>query len=539
MKINKNKQFWIFSLIAISIYAIAWLSLAWPYRPFPCDDIWFFHRGDGAHHPLFIFSLTVVKWFLSAFSADEFSYFLVHGILSNSLSLFLLSAIVFRLIQNRVLVMLSLLLYGTSAWPANYYFMASYTPWATMLSLLILLLIIEAYLRYSDSITTSDHHREKNTSINTFLSKRHEPFLIFAGIVAGLFFLTSTSALLMIGLQIVMIGYLFSQTSFLSGLKNAGIVLAILLLFIILSLLLLETHAIGSHWYQNIHTYHYTDALAKFGYVPKPPFFTLFYIGYTYHPILSIVFVIVSGITLASFAFKFYKKSKFSAFEKVLISLIVVIYAHAIAIDILPFTKLARTHFPVYPLIIMVLVISTHHLISHTTHYLTRLKPYLIALTLTACAFIITSNITFAKEMIQVRKYPADYLTSLPVTQLYLLNQDSHADFIKIWLFGLPIKKVNTIKKIKNKHQGTIAIIIGPHGEQSGKSMLGHSTLNDFIFKLDAVKPKGAKELKLPYYAYFPSFLLEEEISQALFLAGKSPNYKADNMQMTVWLIEK
>jgi hypothetical protein len=108
MRINKNKQFWIFSLIAIVIYATIWLSLAWPYRPFPGDDIWFFHHSDGAHHPLFIFSLTVVKWFLSAFSTDEFSYFLVHGILSNSLSLFLLSAIVFRLTQNRVLVILTL-----------------------------------------------------------------------------------------------------------------------------------------------------------------------------------------------------------------------------------------------------------------------------------------------------------------------------------------------------------------------------------------------------------------------------------------------
>jgi hypothetical protein len=346
MRINKNKQFWIFSLIAIVIYATIWLSLAWPYRPFPGDDIWFFHHSDGAHHPLFIFSLTVVKWFLSAFSTDEFSYFLVHGILSNSLSLFLLSAIVFRLTQNRVLVILTLLLYGTSAWPANYYFMASYTPWATMLSLLILLLIIEAYLRYSHSMTTNGHSSEKNTSVKTFLSKRYEGFLILAGIVAGLFFLSSTSALLMIGIQIVMIGYLFSQTSFISGLKSAGIVLVILLLFVTFSLLLSEEHAIWSHWYKNIHTYHYTDALAKLGYVPKPPFFTLFYIGYTYHPILSIVFVIVSGITLVCFAFKSYKKSKFSAIEKVLISLIVVIYAHAIAIDILPFTKLARTHFP-------------------------------------------------------------------------------------------------------------------------------------------------------------------------------------------------
>jgi len=174
--INKNKHFWLFSLIAISIYAIAWLNLAWPYRPFPSDDIFSFHTGQGAHQPLFIFSLAIFKFILSAFSKNEFSYLLLHGIVSNSLSLFLLSAIVFRLTQNMTLVVLSILLYGTSAWPANYYFMASYTPWATMLSLLIFLLIIEAYLRYSNLITTSHDNSEKYTPIHNFLTKRYEPF---------------------------------------------------------------------------------------------------------------------------------------------------------------------------------------------------------------------------------------------------------------------------------------------------------------------------------------------------------------------------
>ncbi len=544
MKITQNKQFWIFSLIAISIYAIIWLNLAWPYRPFPYDDILTFHKGEVAHLPLFIFSLEFFKFLLSAFSNDEISYLLVHGIVSNSLSLFLLSAIVCRLTQNMALVVLSILLYGTSAWPANYYFMASYTPWATMLSLLIFLLIIEAYLRYNHSITASHHTREKYTPVHRFLTKRYEPFLILAAIVCILYFLSSSSALLMIIFQILLMGYLFSQSSFISALKNvklkhAKAALAILSLFAILYLAIFDNHTLSllSHWYHNIYTSHYTDALAKLGYVPEPPFFSLFHIAYTYNPFLSILFVVVSGITLFFLAFKYYKKSPFSAFEKVLMSLIVVIYAHSIAIDILPFTKLARTHFVVYPLIIIVFLVSFYYLMSQLEHHLRRIKPYLIVFALGACAFIIMLNIAFSKEMIYVRKYTADYLTSLPAeTQFYMLSQDIHADSIKYWL-GLPIKKIDRISQINdNKHSGFIAIIIGPHGKDSGKSILRHSTFDDFILT-DVVKPKGVKEVKLPYYAYFPSFLFEEEISQALFFAGKTPDYKADNMQITVWLI--
>jgi len=541
---SKNKQFWLFSLIAISIYAITWLALAWPYRPFPSDDIFSFHTGQGAHQPLFIFSLAVFKFFLSAFSKDEFSYLLLHGIVSNSLSLFLLSAIVFRLTQNMALVVLSILLYGTSAWPANYYFMASYTPLATLLSLLICLLIIEAYLRYSNSITTRHDNLEKDTPVNSFLTKRYEPFFILATIVSILYFLSSTSALLMIGFQILMIGYLFYQTSFISALfisalKNVKAVLALFFLFVIVYLVIFDNHALSilSHWYHNIYTSHYTDALAKFGYVPKSPFFSLFHIAYTYNPILPILFVLVSGISLFFLAFKYYKKKLFSAFERVLMSLIVVIYAHSITIDILPFTKLARTHFVVYPLIIIVFVVSFYYLISQLEDHLKRIKPYLIVFGLGACAFIITLNLAFSKEMIYVRKYTADYLTSLPAdTEFYMLSGDNHADYIKYWL-GLSIKKIDKISQITDtKNSRLIAIIIGPHGKDSGRSILKHSTFDDFILT-EVVKPKGVKEVKLPYYAYFPSFLFEEEISQALFFAGETPDYKADNMQITVWLM--
>lgn len=249
--------------------------------------------------------------------------------------------------------------------------------------------------------------------------------------------------------------------------------------------------------------------------------------------------MVVSGITLFILTFKYYRKSSFSASERVLLSLIVVIYAHSITIDILPFTKLARTHFVVYPLIIIVFVVSFHYLMSRLEGHLKRTKSYLIAFGWGACAFIIMSNIAFSKEMIYTRKYTADYLTSLPAeTRFYMLGRDNHKYYITTWL-GLPVKKIDRIDQINdNKHadNSLVAIIIGPHGENSGRSILRHSVLADFKLT-NIVKPKVAKELKLPYYAYFPSFLFEEEISQALFFAGETPDYKADNMQITVWLM--
>jgi hypothetical protein len=38
----------------------------------------------------------------------------------------------------------------------------------------------------------------------------------------------------------------------------------------------------------------------------------------------------------------------------------------------------------------------------------------------------------------------------------------------------------------------------------------------------------------LPYYMHYPPFLLEEEISQALYFSGNIPDYKMPEMGITI-----
>ena len=46
-------------------------------------------------------------------------------------------------------------------------------------------------------------------------------------------------------------------------------------------------------------------------------------------------------------------EEKFLQKEKILFVLLAIIWIHLVTIDILPFTKLGRTHFVVYPMLIL------------------------------------------------------------------------------------------------------------------------------------------------------------------------------------------
>jgi hypothetical protein len=474
------------------------------------------------------------------FSKDIASSLLLYVILSNALALFILAKMVFRITKNNIAVIIAMLLYATSAWPANYYFMASYTVFATALHLLSFLFIIEAYLDY----------------------KRKKRFLILAGLISGLSFLSSPSSSAMIFIQALIILYLFSEST-LSEQFSLFLLFCSFLVLIIAPYIIVNGQSILEHLNNNIKTPHYIDALDKLGYIPKPPFFSFFHIGMVYAPVMFGVFILLCILFLTSKGRKGPNKLPSSklrginslinrnaaswgeltsrpargGIEKILFSLILIIYFHTIIIDLLPFTKLARTHFPAYPLLVIAFVALIDYLFKKYSTTFPKFKVSFHIFCFIIVMSIIWAGVGFCSEMRYSKQFSAEYLNRLSLdTELYMLDRDVHRDYIKAWL-GRDVVGIGNIDDIYKNRGKKVALIIGPHGALSGRSILKHSTLDDFSLEnMDIYKPEGAIEIKLPYYAYFPSFMLEEEISQALYLSGDIPYYKSDNMKITVWI---
>ena len=495
-------------------YAVIWFVLAFPYRPFPADDLNFLDPRTlnsflSAHNPVFIASIKFFSFIWTLFSANQMSSLLMQAVFFNTLSLLFLSIIIFRITDKISASIIGMILYATSAWPTTYYFMASYAPLASMLNLLVILLIAEAYLR--DNIK----------------------FLIPAGLFSALFFLSTPSAPVMIVLHILMIFYFFLFPPFKKLLTALFFYLTVIFL-IAVPHLIYSDHVIIGHWLGNQGmNSHYQDALNLFGYAPKSPFFSFFHIGGNYAPAIFIFFVIFSFLFLIV-------RKKYNSQEKVISMFFAAVYFHSFLIDLLPFTKLGRTNFPAYPLVIIALVIAGNYLINYLLNLNKLKKFYLYSFIVFFFALAILSNINYCWATINARKHPGDYLSDLALrADLYLFKNDIHAEAIKTWL-NVNIKEIDALEQIKTPPGREVALIIGPHGSGSGKSLVRHSTAPDFILDENVIKkPIGAEEIKIPYYMYLPPFLFEEEVSQALYFSGKSPYYKADNMKLTIWLWEK
>ena len=146
-----------------------------------------------------------------------------------------------------------------------------------------------------------------------------------------------------------------------------------------------------------------------------------------------------------------------------------------------------------------------------------------------------------SSELMYVTKYTPNFLSlnfrDMPIC---LLRGDIHAEYIERWLgkdFDIEFMTQEQTRAgfLRDKK---CALLIGPTGPGSGCSIMYHSCLGDFdVPNLDSyVSDNKLERITLPYYAYFPTFLLEEEISQALYFLGKIPGYKAGSKNLTLLL---
>lgn len=508
----RKRHIGLFILISLLYFAV-WMKSALPYRLFPSDDDYFRSFVDEpgisgpvlitirSHHPVLLISLKLTKMIWSLFSRDLSSALLLHSVISNSSILFLVCLIIFTLTENIFMAVTAGLLYGISSWPAVYYFFYSYAPFSALCLLCSLYCILKAYR-------------------NPDLSARQ---ISRAGIFSGLAFWSSPSAGVMLLVYFLILCYLFRPK-----LSAAIRIYAKSLFLAILPFSFLSFLALKDHIWENCRQYAGADVQ-----VFKTPFFSFFHILGEHSGLFLVGFLFL----LISYLVSVILKRGLPACqpqEKAVRALTLGIFAHSFLIDILPSTKLARTNFVLYPLFIIVMAGLFWFLFVKLSR---KFRYAFLALAIALSLPIVYANLKLCRQLVQAKQAVPAYLAAQPKDlPLYILEEDSHSDAIISWLEGFSIQKIK-----KGELGRTVAdnkrgmLIVGPSGEGSGRSILANCCMDDFL--IDDIRPRLEKmnRLTLPYYAYFPFFLLEEEVCEGLYFSGRRVDYNSESKQITLF----
>jgi len=495
-------------VIFLLSYAVVWLFLASPYRFIPCDDKIFLEPIFN-HIPLFQFFLKSIRAVFCAIGNTENSLQMAlvwQAILSN---IFILSStvwIIFCLRRRISLAIMGACLYATSAWPAMYYLFASYTVFATSLAHLSLAAVVTAFF--------------SRTSL------RRSIFLFLGGIASGAFFLSSPSSPVLISLMVMGVFLFFKSRKPRQSLKEAAFYV-LPCLSIIASTLIAHYDIFWYHWQDNLHSGHYVDTLDKFGYLPRVPFFSFFLILKTYSPIIFTSFLILSVIWLII--------NRNALRDQVLsVYLLGVIISHAILIDLLPFTKLGRTHFVIYPLLLIVLVVMAYD-IYKTIVFSRVIQRLYCTVIIAAWACALCMNIHSCLLIVNLKQRTAAFLSRMMEgAEILMLENDPCSFGVEEWLHK-GINKVKNLDEIKWRSP-KVVFLLGPHGSRSGSNMLRHCCLPDLVIDGFGDKLRSAQKWEFPYYILYPFFFFEEENCEALFFENKVPDWRQDDNKLTVWV---
>lgn len=522
-------------LSATLIYFAIWMFLAFPYRAFPTDDIYQFlpvltktclppppyppitltRCILDTHHPAILFSLLFLNLLWSLFSTDLLSCLLFSTVVSNSITLFLAGLIVYKITGDVWATLLCIILYGTSAWPAYYQFFYTHAPFAAMLSTAISFFIIHAYLNGPKVIHS----------------------LVISAVISGILCLSVSHAPVIIMAYFLVISWLFRDMDYLHALKIRALYMGALALTVA-PFLFFSYRAMLIHFNQNMHDANYDIALAKLGFIPPPLHFTSFYVLRTFNPLLAYSFLVISMVWGACLILGKYGRLKVLSDPKpdnAIVSFHILIWSSVIVIAYLALSKVARIYFFLYPSLIIIISCMLHSL---ATRFPCRWRWCFFSLCLLWSLPIIAINIKLCSEIRRVRLYTPEFLKKIsPPMQLYVLKEDIHGWFISKWLEDFNIKTIplkdleHTVSTPKN-----IGFLIGPSGKDSAKSVICFWWApHDFIIDLDNYEfIKTAQKVVLPYYAYFPIVLMDQEVFQRLYFMGKVTDYKSDEKNITL-----
>lgn len=408
----------------------------------------------------------------------------------------------------------------TSAWTNAYYFLFSYTPLPTALM----------FGAFTASVTAA---RAWSRS-----PSRARAFSALAGALLGASFWSSPSAAPLVAL----LGCATLALHAPRELRRGGVLLAwqsagFALVFAPLVRLSLEAYL--DHVANNIDTSHYADALARFGHVPRAPFGTLARVLATHAPIeAALAAVATVGIAIALLR----RSNRASSNESLDVASALRVCAvaaavcvlHAAAIDALPTTKLGRTHFHVYPLVVLVLTVGARAAIDALS-----LRRFFAIAHGAALALTVALSL-WATSARRARRFSVpSHLAAMGGARVYVLRDDPHREFLSTWLddrhaVTVEASTLDAMISSQRARGERGALVVGPTGEGSGRSVMQHGTLRDFRPRLPS--SLGGASMTVGYYGFDPAFLMEEEICEALLFTRRMPRVGSPSTRLRVFV---
>ena len=516
MKIVTGKSFnptLIFAVLAL-VALVVNCVVNYPYRPFPTDELWSYSiplkGGDWLadaddvllNSPVHIYTLIAVKQVVTLLQIEWFQTFLVTVALCLSGAAFLLGMMI-QAVTGRLLFSLgAMVLFIVSAWSQTYLHFYTYGPVAVLFMMTSLYCFTRFYL--------------KGTGIS---------WGVAAGLFAGLFFLSSSSAKLM---ACLLLGAytLLMVTSTITGKYRQCLGMLSAAAVPIIGFMPMYLNPLLDHLKANVECNHAIVCHMRYGLIPKTPFFSFFYLLSVYSPPL-LVFLLVS---LAIAVIKGRSLVRIGREGILVLTFMALILLHTVILDLLPFTKLGRSQFVLLPLVIMAVTLLYANFPTKK-----RIGGWIFL------GFILVTvpfDISASTETWTVRREAPEELESLPNdTICYVLAEDPHEYFIKDWL-GFPDNnstRLADIPQLVAARTTPVAIIVGPTGPNSGKSILRHSILFDFSYELPSGISEAPHLIKLPYYAHYPFFMMEEENCQFFYFYHQIPQSTDPQSQLTVY----
>ncbi len=527
--------------VLLAAYAVIWNLIASPYRLFPSDDDAFLPtslRRAELHLRQPVFTLWVDFWNLVAprLSADSTAPLLWQGVAANGVSSLLCGVIAACLARSPFWGYVGATMFALSCWPATYLFMASYTSFGGLISLVLLALLLLAYFRWTEAQDSRVAGIWRSPSL----------FIVAAGGVGGLLVFTSPAAPLMLAVTVVGVAYLFwgpwrNCVGWL-GLFAAPVFICIVAILVFNPEVF---NAILQHARENIQSAHYAEARARFGYIPTPPSETIFFILRYYSPSMLVLFISVLLVWIATRLLRVANGVEARAIDAVFIMAV----GHALLIDIAPTTKLARSHFVAYPLLIIAVAAAAGVLTRSTRNrrWASAMAGAMLILFLTAAS----ENLNLIVQLRSAKQSAFDAIQRLGPEPVYFVGNEAERTVLNFVLqhagpaqgatkslFPMQTEQFATVMNQARQSRlrvRKISVIIGPNGVGSGRSIRQQCTLPDTP-EVRTRAPEDMQAIRLPYYTYFPAFLFEEEICEALYFRGEAPDFRRQDLGLTLWI---
>ena len=524
-----------------ALHAAMWAFYAFPFRRYPLTDELNFlaNPQEKLDIPIPVFNafLTVVRFVWALVSDDAYSPFALQALVSNTITGIIVGIAVFLLTRSLAATLVSTLLFFSSPWAGKYLLMVSYTSFATALFMASFLCFVAAYIKILNGRQGQELLQEHSVNCTVSSAVRVDlnvgMLLALSGALEGLYFLSSSSAIPLVLLQLVALGTVIWR----ARRKDA--------FFLFFSFVLSMAYMgwpgsmghlleIMGHWAANAWPYSYEYFFIIFGHGYETLKYSLPRLSLLYDPLVLISFVLSAPPV---FYLYIKKKSPRDDLLEVLFLVGAVIVVFGLLMENGIFTKLARTLFPVYPLMILFVTLAGFYLFKRfCSSWGVKKQRALAACIFAVVAVWVYGNVLKDVRLAEAKQSVGDFVGSMASrVRFYLLAQDPHMPHLEKYLVH-GVSVVNDLKSIKAAPDETVGLILGPRGPHSGFSDIWVGFFDFYPERFGITKPPGATEKILKYYAFEPFFAMEVEATQYLYFSGRFPSSRNNDKQVLVWL---